>query len=355
MDQLLTGPIPQETEATCDECAMLPPPGVSLDETDRFFHPETKCCTYVPALPNFLIGRILGDKDPALASGRATVKERLKSGVAVTPLGIGKPPVFSLIYEQAGTTVFGKCRSLRCPHYLEDGGRCGIWRHRTSVCSTWYCKHVRGAVSRGFWMALHKLLSAVEQMLTRWCVLQLDPGVTALGHLFPPPPQPGERTRVYPGEVDGHADPEAYRSLWGRWAGREETYYQECARHVEPLTWEQITAIGGPEISLYSRLVRDGHRQLLDRELPLSLRVGSFRVEKAGPESSCVSGYSGTDPLDLPRALLDVLPFFDGRPTDEALSSIRVERNIKVHPGLVRKLVDFKILVPAAASADGPE
>jgi hypothetical protein len=28
------------------------------------FHPETKCCTYIPALPNFLVGRIVEDDDP---------------------------------------------------------------------------------------------------------------------------------------------------------------------------------------------------------------------------------------------------------------------------------------------------
>jgi hypothetical protein len=354
MDQLLAGAIPHETEATCDECAMRPAPGDSSSETDWFYHPETKCCTYVPTLPNFLIGRILGDEDPALASGQATVKARLESGVAVTPLGIGKPPAFSLIYDQAGTTAFGKTRSLRCPHYLEEGGRCGVWQHRASVCCTWFCKHVRGAVGQAFWTTLHRLLSAVEQTLTRWCVLQLDPGITALQRLFPPPNQSGQRTPVSPQELDGHADPDRYRSLWGRWAGREVAFYRECARRVEPLTWKRITAIGGPEISLYSRLVQDGHRELLDRGLPPSLRVGSFRVEKVSPESARVSGYSGTESLELPRALLDVLPFFDGRPTEEALSAIRVERNIKVHLGLVRKLVDFEILVPAATSADGP-
>jgi hypothetical protein len=176
MNELLPGPIPEETEATCDECAMRPTPGVSSNDADRFFHPETKCCTYVPVLPNFLVGRILADVDPALASGKATVTERLESGVAVTPLGIGKPLLFSLIYQQAGTTVFGKSRLLRCPHYHEDSGGCGVWRHRPSVCSTWFCKHVRGAIGQPLWASLHRLLTAVEHTLTQWCVFQLDPG-----------------------------------------------------------------------------------------------------------------------------------------------------------------------------------
>jgi hypothetical protein len=348
---LLPGPIPHETEATCDHCAMSPPPGVRTKDHDEFFHPETKCCTYVPALPNFLVGRILADPDPAFAHGRATVEERLRSGVGVTPLGIAQPPAFSLIYRQVGKTVFGKSRSLRCPHYLEDGGRCGVWKHRAAICSTWYCKHVRGAVGEHFWFALHRLLAAVENTLARWCVLELDPGVPALERLFPRPPQPGELTPVNPQALDGQVDPETDRSLWGCWAGRETAFYQECAQLVEPLSWEQITAIGGPDISLYSRLVQDAYAQLVSRQVPPALRVGTLNVQKLSPESAYVSGYSETNRLELPRALLDVLPSFDGRPTRKVLTAIEDERNIKLDRGLVRKLVDFEILVPCPPSA----
>jgi hypothetical protein len=326
------------------------PPGVSSQGQEEYFHPETKCCTYVPALPNFLVGRILAHTDPAVVTGRTTVEERLRSGVAVTPLGIGQPPAFALMYKQSSTTLFGRSRSLRCPHYLEDGGLCGIWKHRAAICSTWFCKHVRGAVGYDFWRALQQLLATVEKTLSVWCVLQLDLGVTALERIFPPP-RPGGNIHIDPRALDGQVDPVAYRDLWGRWAGREKYFYRECADQVEPLTWEQITAIGGPEISLYSQLVQDAHGRLLTRTLPPALQVGSFRVIKVGPESAHVSAYSTHDSLELPRALLEALPSFDGRPTQDALSVIEVERNIKIHPGLVRKLVDFQILVPGPPSA----
>ena len=57
------------------------------------FAAETKCCTYVPEVPNFLVGRILDDPDPAFAPGRATVNQRIDARVSVTPLGLGRPPV----------------------------------------------------------------------------------------------------------------------------------------------------------------------------------------------------------------------------------------------------------------------
>jgi hypothetical protein len=39
---------------------------------------------------------------------------------------LGQPPGFKVIYEHSRDSLFGRTRSLRCPHYLADeGGRCG--------------------------------------------------------------------------------------------------------------------------------------------------------------------------------------------------------------------------------------
>src|SRR5262245_52393001 len=87
MDSLLGGAIPAEGRATCSSCAMLPPAGAAVEGSDHFFSPATKCCTYLPQLANFLVGRILGDQDPdpSAAAGRASVEARIDAGVGVTP------------------------------------------------------------------------------------------------------------------------------------------------------------------------------------------------------------------------------------------------------------------------------
>jgi len=61
-----------------------------------------------------------------------------------------------------------------------------------------------------------------------------------------------------------------------------------------------------------------------------------------------VMTYNPYDPLELPRLLVDVLPYFDGRPTAETLRRIRAERGINVQPDLVRRLVDFRVLIERA-------
>src|SRR5262245_42546607 len=70
---LLAAPIPEETIATCDNCVMCKPDAV----TPLVFRPEVKCCTYLPQLPNFIVGRILTDDRPSNSDGRATVVERI--------------------------------------------------------------------------------------------------------------------------------------------------------------------------------------------------------------------------------------------------------------------------------------
>ena len=353
MREALQGPIPHETEATCNDCVMLAKGGCEAPQgSGFFFDPHTKCCTYIPELPNFLVGRILADRDAASARGRATLEKRLVEGVAVTPLGIGRSPTFRLVYQHsADLAAFGRNRALRCPHYLEEeGGQCGIWRHRRSTCATWFCKHVRGAVGASFWRAMHELLSAAEEGLTRWCVLELDIGPGALRRLFRPaggdPMAPGRP--IEEGGVDGVADPAIYRELWGSWAGRERDFYAECARRMNALAWKDVAAICGSEVKTREALARQAYSRLISEEPPPALEVGPVKIVRMGGENCRVSSYSAIDLLDIPKPLLDVLHHFDGRPTEEAVRAIAEEEGIDLDEALVRKLADFRILVPSA-------
>ena len=63
-----------------------------------------------------------------------------------------------------------------------------------------------------------------------------------------------------------------------------------------------------------------------------------------GHEGVQVVAYAGSDPLELDPAILEVLPYFDGRPTADALRTIEKELRVRVEEDLVRKLVDFEIL-----------
>lgn len=347
IDQLLSGPIPLETDATCDDCAMLPKDGDEQANSAVFFNPQTKCCTYIPTIANYLVGRMLDDQDPTQTSGRITVENRIRSGVGVTPLGLGQPADFRILYSSSQDSLFGQSRTLLCPHYLEtEGGRCGVWKNRAALCATWHCKYVRGVVGQEFWAALHKLLSAVEDSLSRWCVIELDIGPEALRCLFPLG-RPKRSDAIEPRALDRTAQLSDSRSFWGSWAGREMEFYRECARLVSQLNWQDVVAIDRAELEICSRLLRDAYTRLLSQQIPYRLKVGGHQVVSMNQGSYCVSSYNPYDPLTLPQELMAALGYFDGRPTNEALDAISKFENLSLEPTLVRKLTDFGLLVAA--------
>ena len=276
-----------------------------------------------------------------MAYGRRTVRDRLRRQAGVTPFGLARPALYSLLYDSGAADGFGRSRSLHCPHHV-DGGPCGIWAHRCAMCATWFCKYDRGAVGRSFWQSLHALLKAVEKSLAQWCVLE-----SGIDLPVPMPASPGTARRLDRYELDRTADPERYGELWGRWEGREEKFFQECARRVEGLGWSDVTAKCGPEVRLLARTARRAFGQLLERELPDRLRVGEIVTLRADPRAFLVASYNGFDPLSLPRELVEALPWFDGRPVVEALQAIQREKKVRLESDLVLRLVDFGILVPA--------
>ena len=327
---------------------MAPDAGEQSARSTYYYDPAVKCCTYVPDLHNFLAGAILSGTNPDAQPGRATVEKRMAEGLGVTPLGLAQPPVYSLLYNRSDHS-FGRSRTLRCPHYLEDSGRCGVWLHRDSICSTWFCKHVRGAVGHAFWQeSLQRLLSAVENGLARWCVLELHLSADCLRHLVTDASWNSESQEVTGEALDNKVNREAYAHIWGDWRGREGEFFRRCAELVTPLSWADVLAICGQEVRACARLTQDAHRQLISGDVPAALSVGAIQLVQIRQDVTRVASYSYSDPLDVPQIVMELLHHFDGRPVADALAAIAGERGVRLDLDLVRKMVDFGLLVAAA-------
>ncbi len=348
LGQALQGSIPAETKATCENCAMCNRAAPNASQK-LYFNSRTKCCTYLPELPNFLVGRILLEPDSSTVPGRDRLQERIVKGIAVTPFGVVKPPMYDLMYTQ-GSNFFGKSEAMLCPYYIEEGGLCGVWRHRNSICATWFCKHNRGATGFTFWKTIQKLLTLTERNLAVWCILQLDIGRTALKRLFPLDyaGNSSARSSLDANQMDGLKDEADYRRMWGKWQGRESEFYQLCAHLVSPLTWEQVLEIGGAELQTIAQLAQEAYRVVMSEELPGKLQTGAFQIIQAGGDTNLIETYSSYDPIIMPKQLIEVLNYFDGRPTEEAVQAIYDEKDINLTPALVRKLTDFQVLLPVA-------
>jgi hypothetical protein len=256
--------------------------------------------------------------------------------------------VQAALYRLGGAHAFGNNRTLRCPHYLEsDGGRCGIWRYRNGICATWFCKHERGLVGRRFWQALERFLTTVEYQLARWCIGELDLDQEAVGYLVASDNRDG--TIAFDGlKLDGAVDEAAYRAMWGRWCGREREFFRGAGDLVRGLTLPEVVAAAGAEAQLLAGLVVHRYHALTSDQLPDRLTLGRVSAAPAAGGRMHVLAHGSPEVLDLPGELFAALPAFDGRATEAVLRAITAGHRVNLQPSLIRKLVDFEILVPAA-------
>lgn len=330
---------PDEPLATCDDCAMVVP--ADEDPGGRTsFNPTTKCCTYRPFLPNFLLGRVLAGDGPVAHTARGLLEEP----EAVTPLGLGRPAAYLERYRLKSDR-FGRDPALRCPLYLPDEGHCGVWPLRNGICATWFCKHARGELGSRFWQTLRLLLVTVERELSWWCLLELGLPPEALERLLP-------LERAVYGESsaaladDGEETPDDVE-LWGAWAGEREALFRRCGELVAPLGWPEVARICGARVATLARLTRARLESLVaEPALPRRLRSAPFEVAAVEPNLLQVVTYSPHDPLELPLALLDVLPLFDQYPTAEALARL-AEQGMDLPLDHLQLLLDYGVLAPA--------
>ncbi len=338
----LSGPIPAESQANCAHCVMLPLPGEAAP-AGFYFEPAIKCCSYLPELHNFLTGQILNAQDPDMQAGRRTVEARIAAGAGVTPLGLAPAADYMLLYRHS-RPAFGRSKALRCPHYLEEGGHCGIWKYRESTCATWFCKHRRGALGQSFWRDyLQPLLAWVEHSLALWCALELGFELEAL-RPYLTPTQDGETEGLQPEQLERRADPRAQKRLWRHWLGREEEWYRACARQIAELEWQQVLAICGPEAKAMARLARQAYERLLDHRLPPRLEPAACELVQIRDGTLRISSYSALDPVEIPSAILPVLHYFRDCKVREAIEAIAEQENIRLSDDLVIKLADFGLL-----------
>ena len=283
-----------------------------------------------------------------MSVGRDSVKKRIQAGLAVTPRGLEWPLKLKAEYHQMETRAFGRAQSFKCPHYVDErGGLCGIWKYRNSVCSTWFCKYVRGAVGREFWETAKQLMMAIEADLARWCAVKLNLDESALQLFLTPRLMPGQIPTLKLEDLDDQVDTAEYRRAWANWAGREYEFYVACGALVARLKWADVMSICGPEVELRARMVAKSYRNLIAEDIPERLQYGTFAVTEVKNGSYKTHHPDiGLDAFHLSERVMRLLPYFDGRPTPEIVNQIAQEEKLRFPPELLRRLVDFRILNP---------
>lgn len=344
MRELLEDTPPEEPLSDCARCPLVEEQPWGADELR--FDRTTKCCTYTPELANFLIGMALSDSSPEASWGRSSIHERIGLGSGVTPLGLRMPALYGLVYERAVSVppgAFGRSPSLRCPHFQPEGGSCGIWNFRNSVCTTWFCRHERGRVGQEFWMALKRLLKCVEEELAIWAALEMGVSISSIRGTLANAEQ-GPEQRLAAELVSGPVDV-SRKHLWGVWWERESEYFQACAAKVAPLRWVDVLRIGGPRIQAAAVDVVDWFGKIGDPEVVEFVKLGPCRVLGTRDVSTRVQSYSNTDPVDLPVLVFEALL------RGAQGSSVADLRKAGASAQMIRRMLEHGLIVPQVGSS----
>jgi Fe-S-cluster containining protein len=309
-------PSPIEARSTCERCAMRP--GAPDLPPEGPYSASLRCCTYHPHLAPHFVGGIL---ERGTARGRDLVRARIAGRFGVTPLGLGHSEAYAEAWRTVGSQpgAFGRRAEIRCPFY--DGERCAIWEHRGPVCAAFHCKLDRGALGASLWSLLTAAFNAVERALARWLLARQALDASACDALLHSP-----------------ADAALSARAWGPFDGREEEYFCEAARLIEPLLWAEVEAISRGELTGLSDALRATVARLHDGALPDRVRWGQLLHHPGG---------NGTVRLQHPSAPLDLLEL--PAALAERLSRPGVTRlcDLGLAPALARKLLDWQALVPS--------
>jgi Fe-S-cluster containining protein len=163
----------EEKKATCDQCAMV----VGRHRGAITYAENLKCCTYYPFMPNYLIGASLQDSSlqPSLQRDLRGIISRRRYSL---PIGFLAPVRYQMEFNNRKPSDFGQRADWLCPYYDKSSNNCGIWRYRSAVCTTFYCKtsYGSGPNSAGlrFWFELSEYLTYVEMALLEEALIRLD-------------------------------------------------------------------------------------------------------------------------------------------------------------------------------------
>lgn len=221
---------PAETKATCDSCAMAP--GRAPRSVKHTYREDLKCCTFHPFLPNYMVGAILEREFESEAFARDEIRRKIAAREYALPIGIAAPVRYQLEFQKRRPGQFGNREDWLCPYFDRQQNRCGVWRQRGSVCTSFYCQSDRGSRGLKFWSDLENYISYVEMALLQ--------EVLAL-HAFSPRQVSDQlaylnRRQGTQLEKRSWILPERKaRQLWNGFFDEQEEFYKKSYRQVQAL------------------------------------------------------------------------------------------------------------------------
>lgn len=229
---------PVETKATCDSCAMAVP-------KTRRKHPyraDLKCCTFHPWIPNYAVGDLLESSEESSRHGREVIRAKIARREYALPIGVTPPLRYQIEFNARKPGDFGQREDWLCPYFVKETQGCGLWRHRGSVCTGYYCKSDYGRDGLAFWNSLERYLAFVEMAVMEECLVNLDFSPRQISDLL----DYLNRFEGTVGEKRSWVLPEEKaRKLWNGYFDDVEGFYRRCAKIARGLNRRSLEEIMG--------------------------------------------------------------------------------------------------------------
>jgi len=305
LPEFLERSYPDERFATCDSCLNCQSPNSP--------YVSTKCCTYYPSLPNYLVGGILSDQDARSQSGRDRTLALIASAIGVTPYGVVRPAQKAARLREltppGRVPNSAEAESLLCAFY--EQGQCTVWNYREHLCSTYFCYSVGGATGKGFWKILNDYLKLVERELCLHALLTMGWPIDELKLGNPLSDwEPSERPSVN----------RRRRGAWREFAGREAELYIECHRIIAATDRATVATLLGWKGQRLEERLAVTLSQFTQAVTPERLRrADTIQIVDAEDNDVRVS-VDGLPGVRVPRIVASFITQFDGnRPTSQVV------------------------------------
>jgi len=333
--------IPPEPFSDCFNCPMIGEKGEDpgLDMSRPFAH-ETKCCTFTPRLPNYMVGGILSDPDPSLLEGKQRIMAKIQSREGILPNGVYPSREYNDYFIERGALEFGRSKFLLCPYFIQDKYSCTIWKYREAICSFWYCKQIASKRGSDFWNSMVDYFMFIQdsfiELAVKECGLNLaDPYESGPHIKFHHEDEPVRRMNQY-------------NEMWGKWLGKEEEYYKKCFEIVRNLpalhTKEIIATAKGLEKNTERRLndfVYLPEFLLANRNSLREANKDSYQIEISSYIKSTDKSIAWS--FQIPRFAID---YFDGQTqTNEVIRMVDEKHFIHLEPEILIALYRHDILI----------
>lgn len=333
--------IPAEIFARCGNCPMTAYDRQEMEsEISRPFSPETKCCTFIPRVPNYFAGAVFTDKETKTGGDLLRIRIRGKRGIF--PQGIYPDKKYSLLYEFGRKNGFGKSSLLKCPYYVQGEFNCSLWKYRESICATWFCKYLGGETGRTFWNGMRDLFKLVQDKMIEHAIREL--GLTVI-------PPFGDDEQLSAEDLDDLPMHRLeYQRRWQQWEGREEEFYISCFKIISRIEVQDFNLIMGPEYSEHLIPLEEIYHRMLN--IPEILQVNpEYVFEESLPDQYRIRLRSLIDrndtvityAFDVPKSVIDA--FRSGKITDKVLENLAEKNGILLGKDLIIALFQHGILI----------